>query len=108
MSASPSPPLANGNKNETSLSDHFDNASKAASDAFTGFMKYFDSKPAAAPTTTLTNDPTTSPNLIVSAGGRKSRKGKSRKGKSRKGKSRKCSKCTRARKCARCRKSSRR
>ena len=100
MSASPSPPLANGNKNNnTSFSDH-------ATAALNYVKNWLGSTP--APTTTPAAASTTSPNLIVSAGGRKSRKGKSRKGKSRKGKSRKCSKCTRARKCARCRKSSRR
>ena len=101
MSASSSPPLANGNDNDNkrSLSDR-------ATAALNYVKNWLGSTP--APTTTPAAASTTSPNLIVSAGGRKSRKGKSRKGKSRRGKSRKCSKCTRARKCARCRKSSRR
>ena len=95
MSASQSPPLGNDNDNKkTTLSGHFDNALESV-------KKWLGSTP--APTTTPAAASTTSPTLTVSAGGRKSRKGKSRKGKSRK-----CSKCTRARKCARCRKSSRR
>jgi hypothetical protein len=112
MPASQSPPLGNDNDNKkTTLSGHFDNALESV-------KKWLGSTP--APTTTPAAAPA-NPNQTVTAGGRKTRRGKSRKcskctrarkcarcRKSRRGKSRKCSKCTRARKCARCRKSSRR